>query len=92
MALCTATAGLALVLFDPDHLAGLALGVANALALAGSQAVVDEERAGQAAGITKAVITVAGGFGAVLTESGSLVGVGAGCLVVAVLLGVRWGW
>jgi MFS family permease len=97
MALCTATAGLALVLLEPAPvaavgLAGLALGVANALALAGSQAVVDDEHAGQAAGITKAVITVAGGFGAVLTESGSLVGVGAGCLVVAVLLGVRWGW
>jgi len=94
MAVCTGTAGVALVLHDPAHLvvvsvAGLALGAANALALAGSQAVVDEERAGQAAGISKAVITIAGGFGAVLTESGSLVGVGAGCLVVAVLLGIR---
>ncbi|TDD86743.1 MFS transporter [Saccharopolyspora karakumensis] len=94
MAVCAVAAGLVLVLLDPADLvavslAGFALGVANALALAGSQAVVEEERAGQAAGISKAVITLAGGFGAVLTESGSLVGVGAGCLVVAVVLGVR---
>ncbi|WP_438487518.1 MFS transporter [Streptomyces sp. S186] len=50
--------------------AAAALGVAGGLALTGTQAVVRRERAGEASGVTKAVLTVTAGLGLALTGSG----------------------
>ncbi|ANW22357.1 MFS transporter [Streptomyces clavuligerus] len=47
--------------------AGLALGTANSLTLIATQAVIRPERAGEASGVTKTVITVAAGLGVALT-------------------------
>ncbi|MEV7601228.1 MFS transporter [Kitasatospora sp. NPDC089797] len=52
--LLTATAG------------GLVLGTANSLTLVATQAVIRPERAGEASGVTKTVITVAAGLGVAL--------------------------
>lgn len=66
---------------------GAALGLANALTLVATQAVVRPERAGEASGVTKSVITVAGGLGVVLAGGGgpatALAVSGAGCLLAA---------
>ncbi|WP_310726509.1 MFS transporter [Streptomyces sp. N2A] len=63
--------------------AAAALGVAGGLALAGTQAVVRRERAGEASGVTKAVMTATAGLG--LTAGGgsgtSLALPAAACLV-----------
>ena len=45
---------------------GAALGLANALTLPSTQAVIRPERAGAASGVAKTVITVAAGLGVVL--------------------------
>ncbi|MEI5100699.1 MFS transporter [Streptomyces sp. PmtG] len=90
--LITATAG------------GAVLGVANSLTLISTQAVIRPERAGEASGVTKTVITVAAGLGVGLAGAVTSQdhGVGAeaasdtalritavGCLAVCLLLG---GW
>ena len=84
-------------------LCGASLGVANALTLIATQAVVGEHVAGVASGLTKTVITLAAGFGVILAgrSSGSVLDVQgvfislAGvCLVAcfALLAGQRyWG-
>ncbi|GAB7032952.1 MFS transporter [Streptomyces sp. NPDC021749] len=68
--------------------AAAALGVAGGLALTGTQTVVRRERAGEASGVTKAVMTVTAGLG--LTAGGSagpsLVIPAAACLVAACLV------
>ncbi|MFG2139555.1 MFS transporter [Streptomyces sp. NPDC048650] len=50
--------------------AAAALGVAGALALTGTQAVVRPERAGEASGVTKSVMTVTAGVGLSLAGAG----------------------
>ncbi|MBI0315478.1 MFS transporter, partial [Streptomyces javensis] len=76
---------------------GAALGVAGALTLIATQAVVRPERAGEASGVTKAVITTAAGLGVALSgdaaeaESGAavdaaLMAAGGCCLAGAALL------
>ncbi|MCZ0971767.1 MFS transporter [Streptomyces albulus] len=64
--------------------AAVALGVAGGLALTGTQAVVRRERAGEASGVTKSVLTVTAGLGLALTgvgAAGAVGGAGAGGLV-----------
>ncbi|MCK7624917.1 MFS transporter [Streptomyces sp. RS10V-4] len=51
--------------------AAAALGVASGLALTGTQAVVRRERAGEASGVTKSVLTSTAGLGLALTGAGS---------------------
>ncbi|WP_217195230.1 MFS transporter [Streptomyces buecherae] len=66
--------------------AGAALGLANALTLAATQAVIDPRRAGEASGVTKTVVTVAAGLGVALVgptadgpaDTGAGAGAGAG--------------
>ncbi len=64
--------------------AGAALGLANALTLAATQAVIDPRRAGEASGVTKTVVTVAAGLGVALVgptangPAGADTGAGAG--------------
>ncbi|MFI2178037.1 MFS transporter [Streptomyces buecherae] len=66
--------------------AGAALGLANALTLAATQAVIDPRRAGEASGVTKTVVTVAAGLGVALVgptagdpaDTGAGTGAGAG--------------
>ncbi|MEU9486382.1 MFS transporter [Streptomyces decoyicus] len=109
MALCLAAAAVALwacehgdtsVLLPASTGAAAALGVAGGLALTGTQAVVRRERAGEASGVTKAVMTATAGVGLALTgtataSSGgrpSLALPAAACLVTAaalVFVGVR---
>ncbi|MFG2224016.1 MFS transporter [Streptomyces sp. NPDC048644] len=101
MALCLATAAVALWLTprggphgpSPATLllvstaAAAALGVAGALALTATQAAVRPDRAGEASGVTKAVLTITAGLG--LTGSGnhpSLHLPAAACLVAAAAL------
>ncbi|MCP9956185.1 hypothetical protein [Streptomyces sudanensis] len=48
---------------------GAALGLANALTLIATQGIVRPERAGEASGVTKTVITVAAGLGVALAGS-----------------------
>ncbi|GAA2600928.1 MFS transporter [Streptomyces tubercidicus] len=84
MALCLAAAGGALLattcgtgtpaLLLASTAAAAALGVAGGLALTGTQAVVRRARAGEASGVTKAVMTATAGAGLTLTG----VGVGSG--------------
>ena len=84
--------------------AGAALGVANALTLVATQALVRPERAGEGSGVTKTAITVAAGIGVVLSGPVAdstpaaptadvaavvLITTGAGCLVAAAVL-VLW--
>ncbi|MFG2095399.1 MFS transporter [Streptomyces sp. NPDC048612] len=81
MALCLAVAGAALVaatrgtgapaLLLASTAAAVALGVAGGLALTGTQAVVRRERAGEASGVTKAVLTITAGAGLTLTGAGA---------------------
>ncbi|MER0477898.1 MFS transporter [Streptomyces sp. Edi2] len=83
---------------------GAALGVGNALTLTATQGVIRPERAGEASGLTKTVITVAAGLGVVATGpavdtggtataggNGPLAVAGAGCLAACLLLAL-WGW
>ncbi|MBW4721890.1 MFS transporter [Saccharothrix obliqua] len=75
--------------------AAAALGVANALTLVATQAVVPPERAGGGSGITKAAVTVAAGVGVALTgpvNTGTavLTTAACGCLVAAVVLVLWW--
>ncbi|MFE3648506.1 MFS transporter [Streptomyces sp. NPDC059152] len=56
--------------------AAAALGVAGGLALTGTQAVVRRERAGEASGVTKSVLTVTAGLGLALTGAGATSGPG----------------
>ncbi|MFF5720295.1 MFS transporter [Streptomyces buecherae] len=60
--------------------AGAALGLANALTLAATQAVIDPRRAGEASGVTKTVVTVAAGLGVALVgpPASGPAGTGAG--------------
>lgn len=94
MASCLAGAGGALwvagaatapsVLVVASTGAAVALGVAGGLALTGTQAVVRRERAGEASGVTKSVLTVTAGLGLALTGAGAggaVGGAGAGGLV-----------
>lgn len=77
MALCLATAAAALwacehatdtsALLLASTGAAAALGVAGGLALTGTQAAVRRERAGEASGVTKAVMTATAGAGLALT-------------------------
>lgn len=77
MALCLAAAAAALwacehgtdtsALLAASTGAAAALGVAGGLALTGTQAVVRRERAGEASGVTKAVMTATAGVGLALT-------------------------
>ncbi|MYT31011.1 MFS transporter [Streptomyces sp. MspMP-M5] len=62
--------------------AATALGVAGGLTLTGTQAVVRRERAGEASGVTKAVLTVTAGLGLALTGpgGGGAVPVGGGAV------------
>ncbi|WP_425585528.1 MFS transporter [Streptomyces lunalinharesii] len=102
MASCLACAGGALwvagaatgtsVLVVASTGAAVALGVAGGLALTGTQAVVRRERAGEASGVTKSVLTVTAGLGLALTGAGATGGVlpslalsAVGCLAGAVL-------
>ncbi|MGG2462465.1 MFS transporter [Streptomyces sp. RGM 3693] len=81
MALCLAGAGGALwaagavagafALLVASTGAAAALGVAGGLALTGTQAVVRRERAGEASGVTKSVLTVTAGLGLTLTGAGA---------------------
>ncbi|UYB41920.1 MFS transporter [Streptomyces sp. Je 1-4] len=112
MALCLASGAVALAattrgtgtpaLLMAATAAAAALGVAGGLALTGTQAVVRRERAGEASGVTKAVMTATAGVGLALTAAGtgggarpSLVLPAAVCLataaalVIARVLGVR---
>ncbi|MFI0732837.1 MFS transporter [Streptomyces sp. NPDC021225] len=59
---------------------GAALGFGNALTLVATQGVIRPERAGEASGVTKTVITVAAGLGV------ALAGVGAGAAADTALL------
>lgn len=81
---------------------GAALGLANALTLVATQGVIRPERAGEASGVTKTVITVAAGLGVALAGSvtgdggrtagaetaadGALLATSAGCVTACVLL------
>ena len=65
---------------------GASLGLGNALTLTATQAAVRPERAGEAAGVTKTVITVAAGFGVVLAGTSGLLAASAGCLGTAAVL------
>ncbi|GGV04200.1 hypothetical protein GCM10010211_84280 [Streptomyces albospinus] len=95
MALCLAVSGGALwavgsvtgtpALLAASTGAAAALGVAGALALTGTQAVVRRERAGEASGVTKAVMTVTAGLGLSLTGT-------AGVAETAVGAGTAGGW
>ncbi|WP_078889421.1 MFS transporter [Streptomyces sp. NRRL S-1813] len=77
MALCLAAAAAALgacehaadtsALLPASTGAAAALGVAGGLALTGTQAAVRRERAGEASGVTKAVMTATAGVGLALT-------------------------
>ena len=82
-------------------LCGASLGIANALTLIATQAVVDEQVAGVASGLTKTIITLAAGFGVILAgrSNGPLLNVQgvfislAGCCLVAcfaLLIGQRY--
>lgn len=82
-------------------LCGASLGIANALTLIATQAVVDEQVAGVASGLTKTIITLAAGFGVILAgrSNGPLLNVQgvfislAGCCLVAcfaLLMGQRY--
>ncbi|WP_246655305.1 MFS transporter [Streptomyces decoyicus] len=105
MALCLAAAAVALgacehatdtsALLPAATGAAAPLGVAGGLALTGTQAVVRRERAGEASGVTKAVMTATAGVGLALagtatTRSGggrpSLALPAAACLVTAAAL------
>lgn len=73
---------------------GAALGLANALTLIATQGVIRPERAGEASGVTKTVITVAAGLGVAL--AGSVTGrghqaVGTGSAADTTLLAVAVG-
>ncbi|MFG2533352.1 MFS transporter [Streptomyces sp. NPDC048516] len=83
---------------------GAALGVGNALTLTATQGVIRPERAGEASGLTKTVITVAAGLGVVAAGSaadpgstaatgddGPLAVAGACCLAACLLL-LLWRW
>lgn len=76
---------------------GAALGIAGALTLIATQAVVRPERAGEASGVTKTVITTAAGLGVALSGpaaearstaavAAALMAAGGCCLAGAVLL------
>ncbi|WP_344319497.1 MFS transporter, partial [Streptomyces yatensis] len=66
---------------------GAALGVAGALTLIATQAVVRPERAGEASGVTKTVITTAAGLGVALSGSAADAhGTAAATAVNAVLM------
>ncbi|MFK4070139.1 MFS transporter [Streptomyces sp. NPDC029674] len=82
---------------------GAVLGVANSLTLIATQAVVRPERAGEASGVTKTVITVAAGLGvgpagavtdqnpgmgAEAAADTALLATAAGCLAACVVLAV----
>ncbi|MCB5907689.1 MFS transporter [Streptomyces pinistramenti] len=103
MALCLAAAAVALwatpqggphgaplaALLLASTAAAAALGVAGALALTGTQAVVRPQRAGEASGVTKAVLTVTAGLGLTLTGTGSHPSLhlpAAACLLAAAAL------
>ncbi|UKY50772.1 hypothetical protein [Streptomyces inhibens] len=62
----------------PRAQARWALGVAGALALTGSQAVVRRERAGEASGVATAVTAVTAGLGPALSNGGAVAGTGSG--------------
>ncbi|HEY6738457.1 MAG TPA: MFS transporter [Actinopolymorphaceae bacterium] len=100
MAGCLGTAALALLFLAvptalPAHLAALtaaaaALGTANALTLTATQAIVPSDRAGSASGLTKSVVTLCGGLGAVVVDPGDDLGwswVALWCGVAAAALG-----
>ncbi|MFE1774487.1 MFS transporter [Streptomyces sp. NPDC059008] len=105
MAVCLSAAGAALWAVGPrtdvpalvaaSTVAAAALGVAGGLALTGTQAVVRRERAGEASGVTKAVMTATAGVGLALVGAGTGAGSGprpalappaAACLVAAVAI------
>ncbi|MYU17794.1 MFS transporter, partial [Streptomyces sp. SID8361] len=76
---------------------GAALGIAGALTLIATQAVVRPERAGEASGVTKTVITTAAGLGVALSGpaaearstaavAAALMAAGGCCLAGAALL------
>ncbi|MCI3934762.1 MFS transporter [Streptomyces sp. AN091965] len=76
---------------------GAALGIANALTLIATQAVITPERAGEASGVTKTALTLAAGLGVGLTGAvtgaitGEVGGVGPGATHDAVLRGTGVG-
>ncbi|MGG7573307.1 hypothetical protein [Streptomyces sirii] len=105
MAVCLTTAAAALCAVGPgtgtralvaaSTAAAAALGVAGGLALTGTQAVVRRERAGEASGVTKAVMTATAGVGLALVGGGggagsdarpSLALPAAACLAAAIVL------
>lgn len=68
---------------------GAALGMAGALTLIATQAAASPERAGEASGVTKTVITTAGGLGVALgapAAGTSLTTAGVACLAAALPL------
>ncbi|MCF3147600.1 MFS transporter [Streptomyces platensis] len=109
MAVCLATAAVALAatatsrtgmhaLLMASTVAAAALGVAGGLALTGTQAVVRRARAGEASGVTKAVMTATAGAGLALTGAGaggdprpSLLLPAAVCLATGAALGLGLG-
>ncbi|MFE1171539.1 MFS transporter [Streptomyces sp. NPDC058773] len=92
LAAATCTTGTPALLIASTAAAG-ALGVAGGLALTGTQAVVRRERAGEASGVTKAVLTATAGAGLALTGGGEEAGAhpslllpAAVCLATAAVL------
>ncbi len=77
-ALLFAAAADALVLYViAIALCGAGLGVGNALTLVATQGLIEPARAGEASGVTKTIITVAGGLGVVLAAPVAVPGVPA---------------
>ncbi|NVK77760.1 hypothetical protein [Streptomyces morookaense] len=85
---------------------GAVLGMGNALTLVATQGVIRPERAGEASGVTKTVITVAAGLGVGLTGSvadpdggagaesathTALLATAGGCLAACLVL-LLWLW
>ncbi|UTJ14771.1 putative transport protein HsrA [Streptomyces rimosus subsp. rimosus] len=84
--------GPSLVLLPVATMAAAALGMAGALVLTATQAVVPPDRAGEASGLTKCAITVTAGLG--LTPAGTapgaaLFGAAAGCATACLALLAR---
>lgn len=101
---CLATASGLAAYVTAAVLCAAPLGLANALTLVATQAAVRPERAGEASGVTKTVITVAAGLGITLcgpvadrqrdavasAAHDALLTTASGCLVVVSVLAIWW--
>ncbi|MFH8403530.1 MFS transporter [Streptomyces sp. NPDC018019] len=84
--------GVPLVLLSAATVAAAALGVAGALVLTATQAVVRPDRVGEASGLTKCAITVTAGLGlapAGAAPAAALYGAAAGCVAACLALLLR---